>query len=268
MYPRLFEFGWFTVYSYGLLLALAYLLGLQMALVRARHRGMDSTRIMDLGIWIIISALIGAKLMLLVVDWDYFSRNPRELLSLAQSGGVFYGGLILALIVALWYMWRHRMQVWAVCDVFAPGIALGHVIGRVGCFLAGCCYGRPTDVPWAVRFTDPFAAANVGTPLHIDLHPTQLYEAGAELLILGLLLGTERMGRPFPGRTFWSYMCVYGISRFIIEMYRGDPRGFVFGTSLSTSQFIAIILVPLSLIMLFVLSRRSPSPAAEMRAAA
>jgi phosphatidylglycerol:prolipoprotein diacylglycerol transferase len=268
MYPRLFEFGWFTVYSYGLLLALAYLLGLQMALVRARHRGMDSTRIMDLGIWIIISALIGAKLMLLVVDWEYFSRNPRELLSLAQSGGVFYGGLILALIVALWYMWRHRMNVWAVCDVFAPGIALGHVIGRVGCFLAGCCYGKPTDVAWAVRFTDPFAAANVGTPLHIDLHPTQLYEAGAELLILGLLLGTERMGRPFPGRTFWSYMFVYGVSRFIIEMYRGDPRGFVFGTNLSTSQFISVVLVPLSLIMLFVLSRRSPSPAAEARAAA
>jgi phosphatidylglycerol:prolipoprotein diacylglycerol transferase len=239
-----------------------------MALVRARHRGMDSTRIMDLGIWIIISALIGAKLMLLVVDWEYFSRNPRELLSLAQSGGVFYGGLILALIVALWYMWRHRMNVWAVCDVFAPGIALGHVIGRVGCFLAGCCYGKPTDVAWAVRFTDPFAAANVGTPLHIDLHPTQLYEAGAELLILGLLLGTERMGRPFPGRTFWSYMFVYGVSRFIIEMYRGDPRGFVFGTNLSTSQFISVVLVPLSLIMLFVLSRRSPSPAAEARAAA
>ena len=268
MYPRLFEFGWFTVYSYGLLLALAYLLGLQMALVRARRRGMDSTRIMDLGIWIIISALIGAKLMLLIVDWDYFSRNPRELISLAQSGGVFYGGLILALIVALWYMWRHRMAIWATCDVFAPGIALGHVIGRVGCFLAGCCYGRPTDVPWAVRFTDPFASANVGTPLHIDLHPTQLYEAGAELLILGLLLGTERMGRPFPGRTFWGYMCLYGVSRFIIEMFRGDPRGFMFGTGLSTSQFIAVILVPLSLIMLFLLSRRSPSPAAEMRAAA
>ena len=268
MYPRLFEFGWFTVYSYGLLLALAYLLGLQMALVRARHRGMDSTRVMDLGIWIIISALIGAKLMLLIVDWEYFTRNPGELISLAQSGGVFYGGLILALIVALWYMWRHRMNIWMTCDVFAPGIALGHVIGRVGCFLAGCCYGRPTDVPWAVRFTDPFAAANVGTPLHVDLHPTQLYEAGAELLILGLLLGFERKGKPFAGRTFWTYMFLYGVSRFIIEMFRGDPRGFVLGTGLSTSQFIAIILVPLSLIMLFVLSRRSPSPAAEMRAAA
>ncbi len=266
MYPRLFEFGWFTVYSYGLLLALAYLLGLQMALVRARRRGLDSTRIMDLGIWIIISALIGAKLMLLVVDWDYFSRNPRELLSLAQSGGVFYGGLILALVVALWYMWRHGMQVWAVCDVFAPGIALGHVIGRVGCFLAGCCYGRPTDVAWAVRFTDPFAAANVGTPLHIDLHPTQLYEAGAELIILVLLLRTERLGKPFPGRTFWIYMFVYGVSRFIIEFYRGDPRGMV--GAFSTSQFVSMLIVPLSILMLVLLSRRfSPDSKTSARRA-
>ena len=268
MYPRLFEYGWFTVYSYGLLLALAYLLGLQLALMRAKRRGLDSARVMDLGIWIIISALVGAKLMLLVVDWDYFSRNPRELMSLAQSGGVFYGGLILALVVALWYMRRHKLPMWTTCDVFAPGIALGHVIGRVGCFLAGCCYGTPTSVPWAVRFTDPFANANVGTPLHVDLHPTQLYEAGAELLILALLLRTERWGRPFPGRTFWSYMFLYGVSRFVIEIYRGDPRGFIPGMGLSTSQFIAVILVPLSLIMLFVLSRRSPSPAAEMRAAA
>jgi len=269
MYPRLFEFGWFTIYSYGLLLALAYLLGLQLALVRARRRsGLDPTRIMDLGIWIIISALVGAKLMLLVVDWRHFSRNPRELLSLAQSGGVFYGGLILALIVAFWYMRRHRLPVWTTCDLFAPGIALGHVIGRLGCFLAGCCYGTETTVPWAVRFTDPFAAANVGTPLHVDLHPTQLYEAGAEGLILVLLLATERWGRSFPGRTFWGYMFLYGCSRFVIEIFRGDPRGFVPGTGLSTSQFISVILVPLSVIMLFVLSRRSPSPAAEMRAAA
>jgi phosphatidylglycerol:prolipoprotein diacylglycerol transferase len=268
MYPRLFETPWFTVYSYGLLLALGYLLGLQLALVRARRRGLDSNRVMDLGIWIIVSAFLGAKLMLLLVDWDYFSNNPRALLSLTQSGGVFFGGLIAAVLVAFWYMWRHKMPLWTTCDVFAPGIALGHVVGRLGCFLAGCCYGRPTDVPWAVRFTDPFANANVGTPLNVDLHATQLYEAGAELAILGLLLATERTRRPFPGRTFWLYILLYGCSRFVIEMYRGDPRGFVFGTPLSTSQFIALILVPLSAIMLFWLSRRTPSPATEMRAAA
>ena len=259
MHPILFEIGGFPVYTYGVLLAAAYLLGLQFALVRARKLGLDGNRVMDLGIWIIISALIGAKLLLLVVDFETFSRNPRELLALLRSGGVFYGGLIAAVIVALWYLRRHRMPVWSVTDAFAPGIALGHVIGRMGCFFAGCCYGRPTDVPWAVTFTNEYAAQNVGTPLNVPLHPTQLYEAGAELLILGGLLLFEKRGRQFPGRTFWSYMLVYGITRFIIEFYRGDLRGMV--GDLSTSQFVSILLVPLSLAMLLVLSRRSlPDP--------
>jgi phosphatidylglycerol:prolipoprotein diacylglycerol transferase len=267
MYPRLLELGPLTLYSYGLLLALAYLAGLQLALKRAKARGLDSGRVMDLGIWIIISALVGAKALLLIVEWDTFSANPRELLSLAQSGGVFYGGLILAVVVALWYLRRYKMPVWTVCDVFAPGIALGHVIGRMGCFLAGCCWGRETTVPWAVVFTDPFANANVGTPLNQHLHPTQLYESGAELIILIGLLWFEKKGRPFPGRTFWGYMLVYAISRFIIEIYRGDPRGMLYG--LSTSQFISVVLVPLSLLMLWRLSRR-PDPeslAATRRAA-
>ena len=259
MHPILFEIAGFPVYTYGVLLAAAYLLGLQFALVRARARGLDANRVMDLGIWIIISALIGAKLLLLIVDFDTFSRNPRELLTLMRSGGVFYGGLIAAVTVAMWYMRRHRLPVWGVSDAFAPGIALGHVIGRMGCFFAGCCFGRATDVAWAVTFTNEYAAQNVGTPLHVPIHPTQLYEAGAELLILGALLLLERRGRAFPGRTFWSYMLFYGVTRFIIEFYRGDARGMV--GDLSTSQFVSVILVPVSIIMLVLLSRRrTPDP--------
>jgi phosphatidylglycerol---prolipoprotein diacylglyceryl transferase len=259
MHPILFEIAGFPVYTYGVLLAAAYLLGLQFALVRARARGLDANRVMDLGIWIIISALAGAKLLLLIVDFDTFSRNPRELLTLLRSGGVFYGGLIAAVTVAMWYMRRHKLPVWAVSDAFAPGIALGHVIGRMGCFFAGCCFGKATDVAWAVTFTSEYARQNVGTPLNVPLHPTQLYEAGAELVILGVLLVLERRGRAFPGRTFWSYMLFYGVTRFVIEFYRGDPRGMV--GALSTSQFVSVVLVPLSLIMLVVLSRRSaPDP--------
>jgi len=263
MHPILFELGGFPVYTYGVLLAAAYLLGLQFALRRARARGLDANRVMDLGIWIIISALIGAKLLLLVVEFDTFRQNPRELLTLLRSGGVFYGGLIAAVGVALWYLTRHRLPVWSVTDAFAPGIALGHVIGRLGCFFAGCCFGRITDVPWAVTFGNEYAAQNVGTPLNVPIHPTQLYEAGAELIILGGLLWLERKGRPFPGRTFWSYMLFYGITRFIIEFYRGDARGMV--GDLSTSQFVSVILVPLSVVMLIVLSRR---PAPEPKTAA
>jgi phosphatidylglycerol---prolipoprotein diacylglyceryl transferase len=256
VYPELFKVGPFTVYTYGVLLAASYLLGLRLAMWRAKKWGLDPNRVLDLGIYIIIAALVGAKLLLLVVDFDQF-KDPRELLNLARLGGVFYGGLLLAVAVAFWYISRHRMPFWTTCDVFAPGIALGHVTGRLGCLAAGCCYGKPTDVPWAIVFTNPLAAANVGTPLGIPLHPTQLYEAGAALVIVTLLLVTERRGRLFAGRTFWSYMFLYAVSRYIIEMYRGDPRGTVFGM-FSTSQFISIVLGPLSLFMLLWLSRRVP----------
>ena len=256
VHPELFKVGPFTVYTYGVLLAASYLLGLRLAMWRAKKWGLDPNRVLDLGIYIIIAALVGAKLLLLVVDFDQFS-NPRELLNLARLGGVFYGGLLLAVGVAFWYIHRHRMPFWTTCDMFAPGIALGHVTGRLGCLAAGCCYGKPTDVPWAIVFTNPLAAANVGTPLGIPLHPTQIYEAGASLIILALLLATERRGRRFAGRTFWSYMFLYAISRYVIEIYRGDPRGTVLGM-FSTSQFISVVLAPLSLIMLVWLSRRSP----------
>ena len=257
MYPELFDLGPITVYSYGVLLAVSYLIGLQLARVRGRRWGIAPDRVLDLGIYIIIAALVGAKVLLLLVDFDQFTESPTELLSLARSGGVFYGGLLAAIGVAFWYIQKHQLPFWTTCDVFAPGIALGHVTGRLGCFAAGCCYGKPTTVAWAVTFTSPEAAANVGTPLGVPLHPTQLYEAGAELLILVLLLSFERRGRVFAGRTFWAYMLLYAVSRFIIEFYRGDPRGEIFGVS--TSQFISLILAPLSLGMLVWLSRATPT---------
>jgi phosphatidylglycerol:prolipoprotein diacylglycerol transferase len=267
VYPELFSIGPVTLYSYGVLLAVSYLLGLWLAMRRAKAWGLDPSRVLDLGIYIIIAALVGAKVLLLIVDFDQFSRSMTDLLSLARSGGVFYGGLILAVLVAFWYIHKHRLPFWTTCDVFAPGIALGHVTGRLGCLAAGCCYGRPADVPWAITFTNPLAATNVGTPLGIPLHPTQVYEAGAELLILGFLMATERRGRYFAGRTFWLYMFLYAVSRFVVEIYRGDPRGEMFG--LSTSQFISVILAPLSIAMLVYLSRRTePEPKrARQRAA-
>jgi phosphatidylglycerol:prolipoprotein diacylglycerol transferase len=274
MYPRLIEFPWtipylgeITIYTYGVLLAAAYLLGLKLAMTRAQKRGLDAAKVLDLGIYIIISALIGAKLLLVITDFRTFTADPAELMTLARSGGVFYGGLIMAVAVALWYIRRAGLPLWTTCDVFAPGIALGHVIGRFGCLFAGCCYGKPTDLPWGITFTDPFAAANVGTPLGVALHPTQVYEAGAEFFILLLLLGTERKGRPFAGRTFWLYILLYAVSRFAIEFFRGDPRGAV--GMLSTSQFISIVLIPLSVAMLVYLKRaESPAPKAARKKAA
>src|SRR3954468_6529006 len=266
MYPRLFELGPVTVYTYGVLLAAAYLLGLRLAMVRAKARGLDSNRVLDLGIYIIISALIGAKLLLLVTDFRTFTSNPRELLTLARSGGVFYGGLILAVAVALIYIRRIGLPLWTTCDVFAPGIAIGHVVGRFGCLFAGCCFGKPTTMPWGITFTDTFAPTNGGPPLGAPLHPTQLCGAGGEALILVLLLTSERKGRYFPGRTFWLYMLLYAISRFIIEFFRGDERGAV--GMFSTSQFISLVLTPLAIVMLVYLARKTtPEPKRARRAA-
>ncbi|MCC7008655.1 MAG: prolipoprotein diacylglyceryl transferase [Acidobacteria bacterium] len=248
MHPILFEVGGWPVYAYGVLLAVAYLVALQLAVVRARRRGLDGARIMDVGIYLIIAALVGAKLMLVVVDFRYFVAQPRELLTLVRAGGVFYGGLLAALVTAIVLTRRYRLPLWTTADMFAPGIALGHVIGRLGCLLAGCCYGKPTTVPWAITFTNPLALANVGTPLGIPLHPTQIYEAAAELIVLVALLATERRGRVFAGRTFWLYVLLYGVSRFVIEFFRGDDRGMFYGVS--TSQIVSLIMVPLALVML------------------
>ncbi len=250
MHPVLFEIAGWPVYSYGVLLAAAYLAGLQLAVVRARNAGLDGAKVMDFGIYLIIAALVGAKLMLVVVDFSYYRANPREILSLARAGGVFYGGLIAALIVGLLLVKRYKLPVWKTADLIAPGIALGHVIGRIGCLLAGCCYGRPTSVPWAITFHNPLAGLNVGTPLDVPLHPTQLYDAGTELIILIGLLATEKKGKPFAGRTFWLYMLLYAITRYIVEIYRGDDRGMFFST-FSTSQLVSIAIVPVSLFMLW-----------------
>ena len=158
------------------------------------------------------------------------------------------------MVVAFWYIAKHRLPFWTTCDVFAPGIALGHVTGRLGCLAAGCCYGKPTDVPWAIIFTNPLAAANVGTPLGIPLHPTQLYEAGAELLILVLLLATERRGRRVRRP---HVLGLHAPLRRLALRHRDLPRrparhG---ASALSTSQFISLVLAPLSLAMLVWLSR-------------
>ena len=267
MYPKLFDIGPINIFSYGLMLVAAYLIALQVGVVRGRRQGLDGNRVMDLGIACILSALIGAKLLLLVVEFDHFRNDPRELWTLVRSGGVFYGGFLLAVGVAFWYMRRHAMPIWKTCDAFAPGIVLAQAVGRLGCLLAGCCYGTHTDLPWGITFTNTLAAANVGTPLEVSLHPTQLYESVAALAILGVLLLLERRGRGFPGRTFWAYLLLYPTARFFIEFYRGDPRGTVFDL-LSTSQFISVLLVPLSIIMLIVLGRaRHPEPTATRRRA-
>ncbi len=262
MHPILFELGPLTIYSYGVLLASAYLLGLWLAVRRARAAGIDGNRVMDMLIWIIIAALVGAKALLFIVDFPHFTASWADFMTLMRSGGVFYGGLIAAVAVAIYQLRRHKLPLWQSGDLFAPGIALGYMVGRLGCLMAGCCYGKPTDVAWAITFTDPAAALNVGTPLNVPLHPTQLYESAAGLVILLALLALEKRPNSYPGRTFWSFAAMYAVLRFIIEYFRGDDRGIVLNV-LSTSQVISIFLLPVSIFMLWYLGRPASPGAPE-----
>lgn len=273
MYPSLFtvpafdlagrHLGPLTLHTYGVLLAIAFLAGLWAAGRQAREDGLDPNRVTDLAVYVLIAGLVGAKLMLLAVDWKSYTENPRLLFSILQSGGVFYGGLLAALPVAWWYSRRHGLEGWRTADVLAPGVVLGQAIGRLGCLAAGCCWGRPASVPWAVTFTNIQAARGVGTPLDTPIHPTQVYESLAALAIFFTLLWIARRKR-FQGQVTVSYLLLYAVARFAIEFYRGDAsRGFVFGGLLSTSQFISILMVAgVALVLPYLLKKQRIQPAA------
>ena len=232
-----------TLHTYGLLLAIAFIAGLWVASREAKRQGLDAGRVTDMAIWVLIAGLVGAKLLLVLVDFHYYQRSPRELWSIFQSGGVFYGGLIGGALVAWWYARRHGLAGWSTADALAPGVVLGQAIGRLGCFAAGCCWGKPTSLPWAVTFTDVYASRAVGTPMDTPLHPSQLYESGAAFLIFAFLLWLLPRKR-FDGQVALAYVALYSAVRFGLEFLRGDPeRGSWFGGALSTSQVIAIVLL-------------------------
>lgn len=246
MFPRLFHIGSFSQSTYGVLVALAFLVALSVIARLARRASLNSDAVVNLGILCGLSAIVGAKIMMFLVDIPYYVRNPGEIFSMAslQAGGVFYGGLIAALIAAVVYMRRHHLPPLPTADVFAPGIALGHGIGRLGCFAAGCCWGRPTKLPWGVTFTSPLAQQVVGVPLGIRLHPTQLYESAAEFLIFGILYWRIQR-RHAPGAIISLYLILYSTVRFLVEFVRFHEQPNPFGGPLNTSQWISLALAAL-----------------------
>ena len=247
MHPRLLPTPFFTVRTFGVLLAAAYLTALWWLVRGARRARIDPDAVTSLGTWAIVGALAGAKLLLVIRTSGDLAATPGDLWSLVTSAGDFYGGFIGGLAASALFFWRHRdLDAWRVADLAAPAIALGQAIGRVGCLMAGDDYGRPTTVPWAVTFTDPDAAAIGGAPLGVPLHPVQLYESIVCLAIFALLVRLGR--RPHrDGDVILTYTIVYAIARFILEFFRGDAdRGFVFGGLLSTSQLIAILMIALA----------------------
>jgi phosphatidylglycerol:prolipoprotein diacylglycerol transferase len=244
MFPEAFRIGSFFQSTYGVLVTLGFLVGVWMASRLGRKAGLDSEAVLNLGIYVALSALLGAKLLMILLDLGYYSRNPGEIFTLAtfRAGGIFYGGLIAALITAAVYTRRKRLPGLLTADLFAPAIALGHAIGRLGCFAAGCCWGQKSSLPWAVTFTNPLSNQLFGTPLGIPLHPTQLYEAFSEAIIFLILY--RRFHRPHrPGAVIGLYLVLYSSVRFLVEFVRAHDEVNPFYGPLVAEQWLALALV-------------------------
>ncbi len=249
MHPRLLTTPFFTVHTFGLLLAAAYLTALWWLLRGARRAGVDVEAVTSLGTWAIVGAIVGAKLLLIVRSIGDYSWSIADLRSIVTSAGDFYGGFIGGVTASAIYFWRQsNLRFWVVADLAAPAIALGQAIGRIGCLMAGDDYGRPTSLPWAITFTDPDAAAVGGAPLGVPLHPVQLYESLVCLALFAVLVRLARR-KHTDGDIIIAYTWLYATARFVLEFFRGDAdRGFVFGGLLSTSQFIAICMAAIALL--------------------
>jgi phosphatidylglycerol---prolipoprotein diacylglyceryl transferase len=245
MHPILFQFGSFTIYTYGVLVATGFMTALWLSFRRAGRFGLAPNRVWNLFVYGILVALAVSKVWLVFSAWDYYRTNPREIVSWAtlQSAGVFYGGLVGGLLWVVLYTYFQKMPFLGVLDLLAAPLALGHAIGRLGCFAAGCCYGKPTELSWGVTFTNPVATKISGTPLDVSLHPTQLYESAAEFLNFGVLiwLGAKQRLR---GQIVGAYFILYGIERGTIEFFRGDPgRTLMFHDRVSLMQIVSVALI-------------------------
>ncbi len=242
MHPILFQFGPLSLRTYGALIAVAFLASLRMAKRAAQLRGIPEKFLMDLSIVLILSGLVGARLFYVALNPSYYAAHPLDVIKVWEGGLVFYGGFLAAAAAGAIYALRQKQSVAVVADCAAPALALGQAIGRWGCFFAGCCYGRPSSLPWAVRFNDPASLA----PLNVGLHPVQIYEALGSLAISFFLWAwlTKKVDAP-KGQTFWFYVLLYGVLRFVMEMFRGDDRGAAWA-NLSPSQGVAVLAILVS----------------------
>lgn len=245
MHPLLIEipiFGGLRIYSYGALVATAFLLGILWTAREGQKAKppLHSEIIFDLAFYIIISALIGSRILYIITDWQRYTDDFLAIFRIWEGGLVFYGGLIGALLTSYIYLRKKKLPFLYVADIFIPGLALGHSIGRLGCLMAGCCYGRHTDSFFAMTFPQvPYGLAPVGIPLF----PSQLLESVAAFGIF-LILVMIRKRQHFRGQVFLSYLVIYSIVRSILEIFRGDlERGFVIPRYVSTSQFISLCLI-------------------------
>ncbi len=255
MHPVILKlFGPLKIHSYGLMLAIAFLTAVTLAQRAARRKDVDPDTIADVGLWLLISGVLGARVMFMILNPSLFPLNhPLNFLKIWEGGLVFYGGVLAALPVGVFVLRKKKVDVWHFADVLAPYMALAHGIGRIGCFLNGCCYGKPSNVPWAIsfpRFVDETGFVT-GSPVYehqlyycnppligadamrsLPVHPTQVY-ATLALFTISLLLLLLWKRRVFKGQIFWSYLLLYSLFRFGVEFLRADNAPVLFGLTIS-----------------------------------
>lgn len=243
------------------MMAIGFIVAIHWATRRAPKYGIPAEFISDLSIWIIVGGVLGGRIGYLAIEESVSDVFSLHFFEIWKGGMVFYGGLFGALLAIVLFSRRKGYNFFTVADVCSPALALGHFFGRLGCVAAGCCYGQPCDLPWAITFTNPLGLA----PLNVALHPTQLYDAVSNLIIIGILLLLQKRQR-YNGEIFVVYIILYAIGRSIVEQYRGDSsRGFVdfWGLYpnqwLSTSTFVGLILIAVA-IALHLRLKDKPTP--------
>lgn len=257
MFPTLLRFGHVTVFSYGVANAIAFLLAIVWLLHLAKREGLSVPKIEGLALVIVISAAVGSKLLTALDYPGFYSGGWNHFLfeQMLGKGGVFYGGFLVAVVASAIYFRLAHLPGWQVADCVAPGLALALGIARIGCFLAGCCWGRPTDSLLGVTFTSAVAHRLTGVPLNVSIHPTQLYEAGLVFGVIPFLLWLRRR-KTFQGQVILAYVMYYATIRFFVEFLRDDPRGTYVMGLLSTSQLISVLVLPTAVYFFIVLRGR------------
>jgi len=251
MHPVLFKIGPFTIHTYGVFIAIGFLAGLFVARHFAEREGIKKDFIYDFAFFILICSIIGARVFYVIEYHRFYLSHPLSIIKIWQGGLVFYGGLIGGILAVVWYVRRYKLNKWQIADIFLVSLPIGQFFGRLGCLSAGCCYGKPCNLPWAITFRAPDSLA----PKNIPLHPTQIYHALANLLIFIFLFYYYQSGkRKFYGEIAILYGILYSIGRFIVEFYRGDYRGHIF--IFSIPQFISLIILILSITVYIIKYRK------------
>lgn len=254
MHSAALQLGSLTIHWYGVLVAVGFLAGLWTAGRRAPLAGVAGEKVTDLGPWLIVGALLGARTLYVVSYWNeqFAGGTLWDIINIRQGGLVYYGGLIgAALACVLYSRWR-RLPLWRVADILAPSIALGYVFGRIGCLMNGCCYGRACSLPWAIRFPE-------GNPLNsptFTVHPTQIYDSLLNLVLYGSLAWLFRR-RKFDGQVFAFYLMGYAVTRSFVELFRGDYSAEHIHSGLTPAHLISIATFAAGVVLFFVLRPRA-----------